>query len=162
MLHGDSQGTIWEYTHADGTLEGRISMAHGWSTGPTSALSEYVLGIMPTAPGYQSWLVEPHPGTLSWAQGRAPTPYGPLVVKWGQQANKFVMQVQVPRGTSGTIAIPTSGHQVSILVNNQPVWNNGAFHSSTGIASASTDGQYVTLKGVAAGNYLIVSTQTGS
>jgi alpha-L-rhamnosidase len=164
MLRGDSQSTIWEYMHADGSLEGRISMAHGWSTGPTSALSEYVLGILPIAPGYQSWLVEPHPGTLAWTEGQAPTPYGQLVVKWGQETSnqKFVMQVQAPHGTSGTIAIPTSGHQVRILVNNQLVWNNGVFHPIAGITSASADGQYVTLKGVAAGNYLIVSTQTGS
>ena len=27
-------------------------------------------------------LVQPHPGSLAWTQGQAPTPYGALVVKW--------------------------------------------------------------------------------
>ena len=164
MLTGDSQSTIWEYLNSDGSVGSGTSMAHGWSTGPTSALSEYVLGIAPTAPGYQSWLIEPHPGTLAWTEGQAPTPYGPLVVKWGQETNaqKFVMQVQAPNGTGGTIAIPTFGRQAVILVNNQLVWNNGQFHPIPGITGASADGQYIYLKGVAAGNYLIVSQQTGS
>ncbi len=161
MLSGDAQSTVWEYMNADGSVSSGTSMAHGWSTGPTSALSEYVLGIAPTTPGYRSWLIEPHPGTLAWTEGQAPTPYGPLVVKWGQETSsqKFVMQVQAPHGTCGTIAIPTVGHQTVILVNNQQVWSNGKFHAIPGITGASADGQYISLKGVAAGNYLIVSKQ---
>lgn len=49
-------GAFWEnYTPSGGVSNGSISLAHGWSSGPTSALSEYALGIRPRTPGYGSW-----------------------------------------------------------------------------------------------------------
>ena len=61
------------------------------------------LGVSPTSPGYQTWLVQPHPGTLSWAEGQAPTPHGPVTVDWGHQAagGEFALRVSAPPGTSG-------------------------------------------------------------
>src|SRR5208283_1100107 len=42
-------GATWEYVGLDGTpgLREGTSLAHGWGSGPTSALSKYVLGIRP-------------------------------------------------------------------------------------------------------------------
>jgi hypothetical protein len=50
--------------HPDG-----VSLAHGWSTGPTWQMSQYVLGVAPVDAGYRTWVVAPHPGTLRWARG---------------------------------------------------------------------------------------------
>jgi alpha-L-rhamnosidase len=62
-------GATWEYVALDGTpgLGKATSFAHGWASGPTSALSNYVLGVRPIHPGYKTWLVEPQSGDLSWA-----------------------------------------------------------------------------------------------
>lgn len=44
------------------------------------------------------------------AVGRAPIPYGNISVKWGVRSNRtFAMNVFVPNGTSGTIAVPVTG-----------------------------------------------------
>jgi hypothetical protein len=60
--HTDPVGTDWERMQPDGTVNGGgTSWAHGWSTGATSALSQYVLGVSPAGAGYKTWLVQPHP-----------------------------------------------------------------------------------------------------
>ncbi|WP_321818184.1 MULTISPECIES: alpha-L-rhamnosidase C-terminal domain-containing protein [unclassified Paraburkholderia] len=84
----------------------QTSLAHGWSSGPTSALSQYVLGIRPASPGYDHWHVKPQIGDPRWAQGSAPTPHGATAVKWGIDAQGGIaMHVDVPQGTSGTISV---------------------------------------------------------
>ena len=62
------------------------SMAHGWSTGVLPALTRELLGAEPTAPGFTRWQVSPRPGPVAWAQGRVPTPRGPLAVSWDNPA----------------------------------------------------------------------------
>ncbi|HEX4221199.1 MAG TPA: alpha-L-rhamnosidase C-terminal domain-containing protein [Pseudonocardiaceae bacterium] len=128
MTTVDPTGVLWEVMGTDGTLHtpgingqgnGATSLAHGWSTGPTSALSQYVLGIAPTSPGYATWQVAPQPGNLTWAQGQAPTPHGPLTVKWGRRQHIFSLQVTAPRGTTGTITVPVTASSV-ITVNGRP------------------------------------------
>jgi len=131
-------------------------MAHGWSTAPTSVLSEYVLGIQPVAAGYKTWSVKPQPGSLSWTEGQAPTPHGPLVVKWSHNtsASEFSMLVTAPKGTSGTISVPTFGSNVDVVVNGRTVWSDGhAAQGAHGMSAVLTDG-YVTLR-ASAGSYEI-------
>src|SRR5581483_2380191 len=70
-------GAMWENIGPDGTAtEARTSLAHGWASGPTPIMTGYVLGVQPVNPGYQTFTVAPHPGTLRWAEGAVPTPYG--------------------------------------------------------------------------------------
>jgi alpha-L-rhamnosidase len=152
MAQGDPGNVLWEVMGPDGTVhtpgingagDGATSMAHGWSTGPTSALSQYVLGIAPDAPGYATWSVEPHPGSLTWAQGTAPTPHGPLAVAWrtSAAAHQFSIDVTPPTGTAGTITVPFRGAAAVAHVNGRLVWSaDGAFHPAPGVRSAVRDG----------------------
>jgi alpha-L-rhamnosidase len=152
-------GTMWENVATNGTpgLTKQTSLAHGWATGAVSALSGYVLGIRPTAPGYENWLVQPHPGTLSWAVGQAPTPFGPLSVKWGgQRGSSFSMEVSAPASTTGTISIPANGvTNPTISMNGNVVWRNGKFISGSGPSNAAIDGQFINLNGIQPGTYTL-------
>lgn len=58
----------------------RMSLCHGWASGPTSWLSKYVLGVCPTAPGCSQVLIEPHLSGCSQVKGTFPTPAGVLSV----------------------------------------------------------------------------------
>jgi alpha-L-rhamnosidase len=145
-------GTFWENESPDGTqASSQTSMAHGWSTMPTSALSKYVLGAQPVAAGYKTWLVQPHTGSLAWTKGQAPTPHGPLIVDWSHSGTdtageSFAMHVAAPVGTSGTIAVPTFGRAIDIMVNGRKVWSaSGAVRGSSAVTSATRDGSYVNL-----------------
>ena len=57
-----------------------VSLAHGWSTGPTPWLMEQILGIQPTAGGFSQVTIRPDLAGLAWAKGAEPTPHGLLKV----------------------------------------------------------------------------------
>ena len=86
-------GTMWENIGPDGTAtEARTSLAHGWASGPTPILTGYVLGVQPVKPGYQTFTVTPHPGSLRWAEGTIPTPYGQIRVRWTRDGHRFSLR----------------------------------------------------------------------
>ena len=80
--------TFWEGYQADGQFDyggAYMSNAHGWATGPTSALTFYVLGIRPTTAtgGYD---IAPETGDLGLAQGSLQTPFGDIRLSWQHNA----------------------------------------------------------------------------
>jgi alpha-L-rhamnosidase len=104
-------GACWEYVAQTGLpgLGPGTSLAHGWSSGATPALSMYVLGGRPLTPGYKTFLVEPQPGDLGWASGRVPTPEGPVTIDWAAHgATGFTVKVFVPPGTRGYAGVPST------------------------------------------------------
>jgi hypothetical protein len=147
MVNHDPGGTDWERIHTDGTLASGDSAAHGWSTGATSALSQYVLGIQPTAPGFARWLVRPEPAGLSWAQGTVPTARGSISARWriGAGNTTFKLTVAGPANTQGAAEIPRLGAARDIAEDGRVVWEDG--HAASGIA-ASADGDYVLFPGL--------------
>jgi Bacterial alpha-L-rhamnosidase C-terminal domain/Bacterial alpha-L-rhamnosidase 6 hairpin glycosidase domain len=107
-------GTMWENIGPDGTAtEARTSLAHGWASGPTPILTGYVLGVQPVNPGYQTFTVMPHPGSLRWAEGAVPTPYGRILVRWTRDGRRFSLMVAVPARTMAFIKLP-DGHHVTL------------------------------------------------
>ncbi len=70
--------------HADGgayCYKGlRLSLCHGWASGPTPWLTRHVLGIRPLEPGCRVLEVKPNLGRLNYAEGSYPTPYGTVNV----------------------------------------------------------------------------------
>jgi alpha-L-rhamnosidase len=119
-------GTAWESMRLDGLPKsGGISLAHGWAGGPLPALSEYVLGIRPAAPGYRHWIVAPQPGDLRFAQGEAPSPHGPIASRWRRGGGSFKLTVVGPRGTSGVVDVPLVDHRRTIALDGKVVWPRG-------------------------------------
>jgi alpha-L-rhamnosidase len=116
-------GGVWETLAPDATPKfgPGTSLAHPWSSGPTSGLSKYVLGVRPVSPGYKTWLIEPQTGDLSWAKGRVPTPYGPIKVKWEQTSRGLRLEISVPAGTSGTVGVPSFSSMSVVTDNGQPI-----------------------------------------
>jgi hypothetical protein len=103
-------GTFWEFVNSNGLpSRGFDSLAHAWGAGPTQLLTENVLGATAINPGYTAWQVKPQAGTLTWAEGQAPTTGGSLAVKWARDtAGQFHLQVTSPAGTTGQVWVPLS------------------------------------------------------
>lgn len=59
----------------------RHSLCHGWASGPTSWLSEYVLGVQVIEPGCRVVKISPHLCDLKWVEGTFPTPYGVITIR---------------------------------------------------------------------------------
>jgi alpha-L-rhamnosidase len=151
----DYSGADWEVINLSGLpgFGAFTSLAHGWASGATSALSGYVLGVRPVTPGYKNWIVQPQPGNLQWAEGQAPTPYGPIAVKWGISSGRLVMEVSAPAGTRGTLAVPKSNAAGTLMLNGKPVWQSGR---PVGNAyQIEADSNFIYLNNLPGGNYRI-------
>ena len=89
--------------HADGGaycyVGLRHSFCHGWASGPTSWLSQHVLGIEPAEPGFKKVRIEPHLGGLTWVEGTYPTPLGVIKVRHSKDASgKILSRIDLPEG----------------------------------------------------------------
>ena len=98
---------------ADGTSGYFVSLAHGWSSGPTAWLSENVLGITPASPGYDTVSIHPNLLGLDFANGSVPTPHGPITIRISKQKG---IDLSLPPGVTSTLdynghtSTLTSGH----------------------------------------------------
>ena len=77
----------------------RHSLCHGWASGPTSWLSQHVLGITILEPGCKKVKIEPHLGDLKWVEGTYPTPLGVIWVRHEKQADGTIKsEIKAPEG----------------------------------------------------------------
>lgn len=60
-------------------------------------------------------------GDLTWAEGTAPTPYGPIAVAWQKTSRGLRLEIDVPAGTSGTVWVPTSSTTDRVTDNGRPI-----------------------------------------
>ncbi len=94
-------GTMWETIDAaDGAPWGNGTESHGWSSGAAPALTGYVLGVLPTSPGFGTFTVTPHPSDVATAEGDVPTPHGAIHVFWQSVGGTPQLSVTAPSGTS--------------------------------------------------------------
>jgi hypothetical protein len=89
---------------------------HAWGAAPANLLSRYVLGVKPLAPGWSRAVIRPHPGPLKFAEGKIPTPRGPIALRW-ENSPLFRLAITLPDGVSGKVELPASGKGGSVFLN---------------------------------------------
>jgi len=78
------------------------SDCHAWSASPNYDLLATVLGVGPAEPGFKSIIIEPHMGTLTWAEGKIPHPLGQITVRLERTGKAGVKgAITLPRGLTG-------------------------------------------------------------
>jgi hypothetical protein len=65
----------------------RHSLCHGWAGGVSAWMSNYILGIRPTKPGFKQIKIVPNLLDLEYARGTFPTPYGEITVEHQKKKN---------------------------------------------------------------------------
>ena len=140
---------------------GYTSLCHPWGSGVTKWLSEEVLGIRPTSPGFKTFDVTPHLGrTLTRVSGRTPTPRGEISASFDVTTGACMLSV--PAGTVGRLGIPKVEKTIQgIMVNGKRVWD-GAFRPVSGIGGASQDSDFVYLSDLEPGAYAIAVAYSGA
>jgi len=98
--------TLWEVVGGGGEFGLAGSLCHGWSAAPIWLQQAYILGVRPTAPGFATFLVQPHLCGLPAAAGIIPTPRGPIRVAWSCRDRLFQLRLDVPRGLTPVIRRP--------------------------------------------------------
>jgi hypothetical protein len=90
----DIHGDFGEYCY----VGYRHSLCHGWASGPTPWLTQYILGIN-VVDGGNTIKIEPHLGDLKFAKGTFPTKFGILNVSHEMGANGTIKTtVDAPEG----------------------------------------------------------------
>jgi hypothetical protein len=148
-----TNSTFWEGLLSDGSFNWIgakfSSLAHGWATGPTTALTYYALGIIPKSAGVETFSFIPHPGDLTFVQGKLHTPNGDIIASW-KRAEKFEMLLDAPKDViAETIGVPTFGKIIKVTVNGKQAWDGKKGH----LYDAHSDGRYVYLESVWGGQH---------
>ena len=152
--------TFWEGYLQDGSFDYDppfMSLAHGWATGPTSALTNYVAGIGPELSSTVPFYVIPHPGDLTQVSATVSLPAGTVSTSWkySQNGSSFLETITAPESVAGRYGIPTGGKPITISIDGQPVWST--CHGGAEVSSSMTFGN-VFLEG----NYVYLSSVAGS
>jgi alpha-L-rhamnosidase len=103
------------FLHADAGVGYQVSLAHGWSSGPTSWLTEHVLGIEVTSPGYRTVMIAPNLLGLDYMKGAQPTPNGEIRVEFHARSG-IDGTVEIPAGVTATVSLPVSSATAAITV----------------------------------------------
>jgi len=76
----------------------RHSLCHGWASGPTSWLSEHILGVRPLEPGFRKAAVRPNLCGLDYVHGAFPTPYGLIEVQHSKNSKgRIETEISAPK-----------------------------------------------------------------
>ncbi len=107
MAGTDPASTMWEFIGADGRPEmSYVSMAHAWSAGATSVLTQEVLGVRPLEPGYAKFEVHPHPAGVRHLEGWVPTPHGSIFLKLDSEPDGLLVYMDAPEGLQAEFVLP--------------------------------------------------------
>lgn len=154
--------TFWEGYRTDGSSDyggSYMSHAHGWATGPTSALTFYAAGIRPDPDGGSGYTIAPEPGNLRTVQARLTTPNGPITVAWSRDPahGTFSLRYTAPPATVDTVSVPVTGTE-TVTVDGHIAWDG-----HHGLADgARLAGDAVQLTGVPAGAHQITVAPAGA
>ncbi|KUI55513.1 hypothetical protein VP1G_02922 [Cytospora mali] len=142
MANHDPFSTFWEGIGPGGSPYegGYTSMAHGWSTGIVPLLLNYVVGVIPLTPGFQSHLVRPviDGGGLTWAKAGLSTPWGGMVVTWklvpSAGGSGLHLTVESPEGTTATVCMPVTDGDSEVKKNGVTVWTRNGTGTVDGVS----------------------------
>lgn len=110
-----------------------VSHAHGWSSGPTSALTNYIVGLSVTSPLGQTWSLAPQFADLEHAEAGFTTSLGKFQAGWAKKKHAYTLTFSVPEGTDGTLTLPciTASSKPSIIINGNRVTKGLTYSDDT-------------------------------
>lgn len=75
----------------------RHSFCHGWASGPTAWMSEYILGVKTVDTGMKTVQIQPYLGDLEYVKGTYPTPYGLIHIHHKKGADgEIISEIKAP------------------------------------------------------------------
>jgi hypothetical protein len=126
-----------------------VSMSHGWGSGPTSALTEFIVGLSVTSPAGGSWKLAPQFGDLRSAEAGFMTSLGKFQASWNLRHDGYSLSYNVPRGTTGEIVLhcQSVGKFPRITIDGRPVSRE---------ANPQLEGPVILVNGVGGSHTIVV------
>ncbi|KAI0594131.1 alpha-L-rhamnosidase B [Biscogniauxia sp. FL1348] len=109
MIEGYLLDGSFGYRHDAGYEEvySYTSHAHGWATGPVTALTQYILGLSVTGQAGSTWQLAPQFGDLTDVQGGFTTSLGKFSASWTvNDDGSYVVSYDVPADSTGELILP--------------------------------------------------------
>lgn len=98
-----------------------VSHAHGWSSGPTSALTEFVLGLRITSRVGKTWSFKPHFGDLKTVEGGFVTALGKFRASWENDNTTYSVNITTPEGTDGEVSLPMLSEDAIVILDRKEI-----------------------------------------
>ncbi|KAF2187889.1 glycoside hydrolase family 78 protein [Zopfia rhizophila CBS 207.26] len=113
LIEGYSTNGDLHYAPYDN--DARISHAHGWATGPTSALTFFAAGLQVNSTNGKTWLIQPRLGTLGRVTAGFETVLGKYSANWtAADAGNIKGDFQTPDGTLGNLILPSGNGKLAL------------------------------------------------
>ena len=99
---------------------------HAWSGGPLTLMEEFVAGIYPIKPAFETYRIRPALATLNRIENTVATAKGPLSLSLEQKDKSFHLTLTPPENTVGEIHIPNPGGKAvsEISINGAVAWKD--------------------------------------
>lgn len=130
--------TTWEHWN------GARSRIHNCYNGIGSWFYQALGGIQPDEkfPGYKHFVINPQvPSGVTWANTSKESPYGTISVKWKIEAGLFKMDLEIPAGSTASVALSNDSEKYILNGKNYEV--KGAF---TEVESGQYHFEWITSK----------------
>lgn len=86
-------------------VDQRFSYTHAWPSGPSSALTNYVVGLQVKGPRGRSWTLRPQPGKLDYISAGFDTSLGLLSATWRRRYGCVVGELKTTPGSQQTLVL---------------------------------------------------------
>lgn len=117
--HMVESGTTITWEAWDRKFKPNQDWNHAWGAAPANLLPRFVLGVQPLTPGWRRALVQPHAGSLTSAEGKLPTPRGPVTVDWKRTAT-FTIRITLPAGMTAKVVLPALPASSGVWIAGRP------------------------------------------
>lgn len=108
-----------------------------YSSGPAPYIINHVLGVQPTAAGFEEALIAPHYSALEYAEGSVPTPQGDIRLGWqeNRQEKRVEVYLEVPEGVRAVFHLPYSERHPIVRLDNRMLYDSVSFGTDARIQS---------------------------
>jgi hypothetical protein len=107
---GEDVGTTVTLEAWDNKYKPNQDWNHAWGAAPANIIPRKLLGITPIEAGGARLWIEPRLGNLRWAEGRIPTPQGPVTIH-AEAGNEYHLDVTIPAGASALVFVPAKSEE---------------------------------------------------
>lgn len=93
---------------------------HAWGAAPANLFPSFILGARAVTPGWSCATISPQPGPLSEAEGKIPTPRGPIMIHW-TNTSTFRLSLTLPAGISAQLNLPAPTTSRGVYSDEKPI-----------------------------------------
>jgi len=139
-------GTTISMEAWDDSIKPNQDWNHAWGAAPANIVPFGLMGVRPLAPGFAEVMIDPKPGSLSFAQSRVPTVRGTIAVRVSNEPGvPYVVAVEIPANVSATVGVPCPSGPPTVVVDGR-------------VVHARREGGRCYVSGIGSGKHAIVAT----